>query len=426
MSKYKPYVRNLKVNSKLPYIMHIDMNSYFASCEQQENPLIRGKPVGVVPYLNNKSAILAASYEAKALGIKTGTRVFEAKKICPNMVFYKADVNKYRYINKCFMKVFSKFSPKVKAKSIDEAYLNFAQLKNLNGKGGYSAKSSHKDVMTKIANSIKVSLKQEVGEYITCSIGVGTNTFIAKVASNINKPNGFYYVDHSNIHTFYDVLNSLQDLHGVGPKISARLNTIGINTPNDFLNTDISKLRGEFKLFGYHWYLRLRGYEVDDISFSRKNVGNSFHLTKFTNNKVYLQGVLLKLCTKTGDKLRKLGYSARCFGVYLLFVDGTSFGKTHRISKHLSSTNDIYKEILWVFNKNPYKQKQVRIIGISTSMLAKQKCCLQNDLFGKVEQNTKLYKSLDKINNKYGKFTIYPATLNDYKDVAEERISFGN
>ena len=132
MPYYKPNLtNNLGINKELPLIMHIDMNSYFASCEQQENPLLRGKPVGVVPYLNDHSAILAASYQAKALGIKTGTRVLEAKKICKDIKLVLADPPKYRYINKKFMKVFKKICPDVHAKSIDEAYLNFKKVPSI-------------------------------------------------------------------------------------------------------------------------------------------------------------------------------------------------------------------------------------------------------------------------------------------------------
>lgn len=430
MATYKPLSQNLQVNKNLPYIFHIDMNSYFASCEQQQNPFLRGKPVGVVPYLNDRSTIIAASYEAKALGIKTGTRVAEAKEICPNINLVLADVNKYRYINKKFMKVFKQFTPSVHAKSIDEAYLDFSgmMLKRmiLNKDHPYknlSERQIHKKMCEQLANNIKQRLKNEVGDYITCSIGVGTNTFIAKVASNINKPDGYYYVDYKNIYTFYDVLD-LIDLHGVGPRINKRLNDIGIFTCKQFLEADIYKLRSEFKLWGYQWYLKLRGFETDDIDFKRKNIGHSFHLTKFSNEEKYLKIVMLKLCEKTGSKLRKLGFKARCFSVFLNFSDGTHYAKSHRINNYLDSTKDLYREFIWVFDKNPYKNKRVRIIGISCSMLTSNKK-QQPDLFGEKNKKESFYKAVDSINNNFGKFTVYPAILKDYKDVAPDRIAFG-
>lgn len=418
MPSYKPLIKELPINKNLPLKMHIDMDGFFASCEQQSNPLLRGKPVGVVPYLNDRSTILASSYEAKAMGIKTGTRVVEAKRIYPKINLVLANPNKYRFINDKFMKVFKKFTPNVSAKSIDEARLDFKGSKFLKGN------KTHQEKMQNIANKIKTDLKKQVGEYVTCSIGVGANSFIAKVASNINKPNGYYYVDHNNIHTFYDVLN-LQDLHGVGPQIAARLNRSGIFTPLDFLNTDIYKLRGEFKLFGYHWYLRLRGYETDDIDFTKKNVGNSFHLTKFTNDINYIKIVMLKLAEKTGSRLRKHKLKARCFSVYLVFSDGTHFSKSHRQKVYFDSTNDLYKQFLFILNQNPYKNKQVRILGISTSMLIKTKIGNQYDLFGETKRKEDFYKAIDEINNTFGKFTMYPAVLTDHKELAPDRISFG-
>ena len=430
MATYKPLIQHLDINKKLPYIFHIDMNSYFASCEQQQNPLLRGKPVGVVPYLNDRSTIIAASYESKALGIKTGTKVAEAKEICPEINLVIADVNKYRFINKKFMKVFKQFTPSVHAKSIDEAYLDFSgtMLKRLvpNRDQPYLNKSQreiHKVTCQKVANEIKRKLKEEVGDYLTCSIGVGTNTFIAKVASNINKPDGYFYVDYKNIYTFYDMLD-LIELHGVGPRINKRLNNIGIFTSTDFLTADIYKLRGEFKLWGYKWYLKLRGYETDDIDFARKNIGHSFHLTKFSNDEKYLKIVTLKLCEKTGSKLRKLGFKSRCFSVFLNFSDGTHFAKSHRTSVYLDTSKDLYKKFVWILDKNPYKNKQVRIIGVSCSMLINNEK-QQPDLFGEKHKKENFYKAIDSINKDFGNFTIFPATLIDYKGVAPDRIAFG-
>lgn len=439
MPYYKPNLtNNLEINKNLPFIMHIDMNSFFASCEQQENPLLRNKPVGVVPYLNDKSTILAASYEAKALGIKTGTKVFEAKKLCPNIKIVLCDPPKYRYINKKFMKVFKAVCPNVHAKSIDEAYLDFSKTLvlqplleiNPNKVSLYkktlqiSDYTKHKQKIEKLANTIKEKLRDQVGECIKCSIGVGTNTFIAKVASNINKPNGFYYVDYTNINTFYDILD-LQDLHGVGSKIKARLNKINILTCKDFLNCDLQKLKIEFKFWGVQWYLRLRGYECDDVDFKRKSIGHSYHLPKFTNNEKYLNAVILKLTEKTTQKMRNLGYSARGFSIFIIYLKGNTFSKSHRTKIHLNSTKEIYNQFLNLLNYSPYKNNLVKVIGVSTSYLKPQNLNLQNDLFNKTTKNQNLNKALDSINNKYGSFTIYPGTLNNYKDVAPDRISFG-
>ena len=429
MPAYKINVKNnLKINKNLPLIMHIDMNSFFASCEQQENPLLRNKPLGVVPYLSNKSTVIAASYQAKAFGVKTGTKVIEAKKLCPSIKFVLADPPKYRYINKKFMRVFKKFTPNTYAKSIDEAYLNFADsifFKNILSKYSFKNKrKSHKKACNEVAKIIKKELHNEIGEYINCSIGVGTNTFLAKVASNINKPNGYYYVDYKNLNLFYKNLQ-LIDLHGVGPKINSRLNKIGLKSCIDFLNCDINKLKGEFKFFGYQWYLRLRGYECDDITFKQKNIGHSFHLQKFTNNQNYLKIVILKLTEKAVNRLRKGKFCARGFSVYIVFTNGKTFLKSHRIKNHINSTKDIYEQFINLFEQSTNKNLNVKIIGVSISYLKKQSLNLQDDLFGFNTKKQNLNKALDTINSKFGDFTIYPGTLVNYKDIAPDRISFG-
>lgn len=430
-TKYTLNKGGLGVNKSLPLMMHVDMNSFFASCEQQENPLLRKKPVGVVPSIHQSSTIVAASVEAKKFGIKTGTKVRDALEMCPNIIFKEADPAKYRYINKKFMEVFSEICPNVTGKSIDEAVLNFSRdIRFL--QGGYLAKDTpleesrvkHKDKMSELAEDIRKALRDKVGDYLKCSIGVGTNYFLAKVASNVNKPNGFFYVDYTNIETFYDMLK-LQDLHGVASKNEARLNKRGIFTPLEFYKTNLQTLQFEFDTFGTYWYLRLRGHEIDDYITKRKTIGHSYHLPKFTNCDVEIKAIALKLTEKACSRLRKHKLKARCFSFFILYSDGTSWNKSHRIVNYLDSTSEIYKELIKLFNQRQYPNKKVRILGISTSYFAK-KDYEQKDLFSFVDNKNNFYKALDTINQTFGDFTLMPATLLQYKETAPDRISFGN
>lgn len=429
MPIYQPFIKNLKLNEALPYVMHVDMNSFFASCEQQLNPLLRNKPVAVVPYLYKGSAILAASVEAKKLGIKTGTKIYDAQEICPTIHLCLADPDKYRYISRKVMKVFKKFSPEVHAKSIDEGYLNFCHLSGQSILGTVPNRDSpryklHQSQMKKTANEIKQEIKEKVGDYLKCSIGVGPNIFLAKMASNVNKPDGFFYVDHNNLTTFYDML-SLQDLHGVAVQITKRLNKINIFTPNDFLNADLNKLKSEFKLFGYHWYLRLRGFEIDDVLFKRKNIGHSYHLQKFTSESTELLGIIQKLSEKTVYKMQKFKYKARCFSVYLLFTDNTKWSKIHRFDSFTNNNFEIFKRFKYLFQQCPEKHKKVKIIMISSSFLQKN-TFEELDLFGTTRKQEKFCETIYQLNKRWGTFTVYPANLVNYKQVAQDRIAFGN
>lgn len=423
-------------NLELPWLMHLDMNGFFASCEQQENINLRGKPVGVVPYLSEGSTLLAASYEAKALGISTGTKVRDAKKICPNIVLKLNDPAKYRYMHNELMKVLKRYTPNVTAKSIDEAVLDFSYTSIWKNFTGVSIEE-HDEYMTNVAKVIKDKINSRVGDYMRCSVGIATNRFLAKVGSNINKPNGYYYLHNSRLKEFYDVLD-LIDLHGVGFKIKARLNKIGIFTSYEFKNASLDLLRNEFKTFGYYWHLRLNGYEIDDFKSERKNVGHSYHIPYFPSDSKkpktdymskedvdYLKGIILKLTEKACYRLRSYNLKARCFSIYFLYKDNTTWHVSHRTKDYFDTTDAIYKEILMLFEKRDKPFMKARIVAISTSNFSKKTYNTQRDLFGKRQVKETFYKAIDEINDEYGDFTVIPATLLGHKNSVPDRIAFG-
>ncbi|PIR43078.1 hypothetical protein COV24_04580 [candidate division WWE3 bacterium CG10_big_fil_rev_8_21_14_0_10_32_10] len=407
----------IEPNSDLPYIMHLDMNGFFASCEQQQNHLLRNKPVGVVPYLSNGSTILASSYEAKRLGITTGTRVRDALKVCPKIILKLNDPPKYRYIHNKLIKVLKKYTPYVTTKSIDEAVLD---MTNINFKHKYN----HKQYMVGIAKQIKKDINERVGDYMRCSIGIATNRFLAKVASNINKPDGLYYLNNKNLDTFYDLLE-LEKLHGVGPKIKEKLNKLNIHTPKQFKNARLDILKIEFKSFGYYWHLRLLGYEIDDYVSKRRSVGHSYHLPLYSNNKTYLKGIILKLVEKIGTRLRNYDLKTRCFSFFCLYENNTTCHTSHRIKNYTNETEIIYKEILKLFIKRPTKYLKIKLIMVGTSNFVQKNYNLQNDLFGVRSEKREFYRAIDKINGQFGDFTIMPATLLLHKNSAPDRIAFG-
>ena len=168
--------------------MLVDINSCFATIEQQANPLLRGKEVVVAAYEGEGGCVLAASREAKKLGIKTGWRVKDAKKICPDIVVLTPDIEKYRFINKRLKKILLTFCPKVQTKSIDEFFLDFEGIN---------------DNLVEVGLKIKKEIKNKLGEWITVSIGIGANLFLAKIASNLKKPDGLFEINENNFLKIY-------------------------------------------------------------------------------------------------------------------------------------------------------------------------------------------------------------------------------
>lgn len=206
---------DLPLNKNKPLVMHIDLNSCFATIEQQANPLLRGKPIVVAAYSSANGCVLAPSIEAKRHGIKTGMRVKDAKLLYSDVIVLMSDPEKYRDVHIKFKKIFSDYSDHVVPKSIDEAIIDFRGMERLN-----------LDYI-KIAKEIKQRMKTEIGEWIICSIGISTNRFLAKLAASLHKPDGLDMITFSNIEKVYNS-TTLLDLNGINVRFQARLNAYGI------------------------------------------------------------------------------------------------------------------------------------------------------------------------------------------------------
>jgi DNA polymerase-4 len=227
------------------------MNSFFASCEQQTNYWLRGRPFGVCVYTGKFGCIIAPSIEAKKRGIKTGMRLNDAIVMCPELVPLEINSARYRDFHVKIIKVLKKYSDDVIPKSIDEAIVN---LKNY--------KLIHKDV-TEVAKKIKNDIKEKVGEWLQCSIGIAPNSFLAKLASDIEKPNGLVIINAENIDNILSRLK-LTDLPGIAEKMQIRLNKGGITTALEMRKASPENLKAILKsIVGFYWHCRLNFIEVD-------------------------------------------------------------------------------------------------------------------------------------------------------------------
>ena len=263
------YPTNLEFNSKPSTIMHIDLNSCFATVEQQANPLLRGKPIAIAAYVSPSGCILAPSIEAKECGIKTGMRVKDGKLLCPNLIVLPTDPEKYRNVHVSLRKILRDYTNEFTPKSIDEFVLNF---------DGYPILARNN--MHQIAKEIKQRIKNEIGEWLTVSVGIAPNRFLAKQASSLRKPDGLDEINKSNYLETYSKM-AITDLSGIKTRNAARLAYADIYNVIDFYKADIRTLKRAFSsINGYYWYLRLRGWEIDDFESGRKSYGNSYALPK--------------------------------------------------------------------------------------------------------------------------------------------------
>jgi DNA polymerase IV len=291
--------------------MHVDLNSCFATIEQQANPLIRGKPVVIAAYDTPNGCVVSPSIEAKRFGIKTGMTVRDARLLYPGVIVQTPDPPKYRYVHQQFCKIFKDYSPDVTPKSIDEAVIDLTHTLCL-----------FKGTVEDIGKEIKRRFRTEIGEWMSCSIGAGPNRFLAKLAASLHKPDGLDVIDYTNVLEMYRRL-TLLDLSGINTRYQARLNAYRIFTPEEFSKAPLPLLWKQVfrSINGYYWYLRLRGYEIDAIDFKRKSFGNTYALQHQTRDPRELATLLMKLCEKTGRRLRHAKYSAHGVHVAMVFTD---------------------------------------------------------------------------------------------------------
>jgi len=406
---------DLRLNDVDPLVMHVDLNSCYAIIEQQANPLIRNKPVGVAAYDSPGGFVIAASYEAKRLGINL-MRVRDARAIAKDIVILTPDPEKYFDAHRRFRAVLERYTSEVTPKSVDEFIVDF--------RGSEAVRRGQS--LTEVGYQIKRDIKQSLGEYVTVNIGIAPNRFLAKLAAGMDKPDGLDVITAQDIRSIYGQLD-LIDLPGINYRYRARLNLAGIYTPLDFLEAPMYKLKKEvFKsIVGYYWYLRLRGYEVDSQKFATKSFGNDYSVGDKTSDREKISRLLIKLCEKTGRRLRKHDYQAQGVFLGLGFENGTWWGKSRRTKALLYSTQEIYLNIIRLFNRVDIPARVVHInIAVFDVVPATP---IQLGLFDGTRLDTKsLARASDKINDRYGEYTLIPASMANMQDVIIKRVPFGS
>ncbi len=402
-----------QINSDQPTIMHIDLNSCFATAEQQANPLLRGKPIAVAAYSSPNGCVLSPSIEAKRFGIKVGMRVKDARLLCKDIVVRTPDPPKYRDIHTKFCRLFREYSPSVVPKSIDEAVLDF------------QGTPAFKRSLVAVGLEIKERMRSEIGEWISCNIGIATNRFLAKLAASLHKPDGLDVIDHSNLLKVYSQV-SLIDLNGINIRFQSRLNANGIFTPLNFFNASIEKLQKQVfrSIVGQYWFYKLRGFEMDDIDSSRKSYGQTYSLKKATDEPRELAPLLMKLCEKMGRRLRHSGFMARGLHLSCLYKEGTFWHKSKLFRSSLYTTPELFEKTMLLFNYQPERKV---VINLAISCFALQS--IEREQLSLFETNQfrkrMLARAVDNINDRYGEYVLTPALMMGMDELIIDRVAFG-
>ncbi len=390
-------------NQAKPTVLHLDLNSCFAAIEQQANPLLRGKPVAVAAYAESAGCILAASYEAKRLGVTTGMRVFEGKKLCPDLVVLPSDPDKYRFINRQLLTLLRTYRAEIEVKSIDEMVAKFQE-----------------GDMLRIAKEIKQRIKNEIGEWLTVSIGISTNRYLAKVASTLHKPDGLDIISAQNIEHILCSLE-LEDLTGIKSGYGSRLRKSGIINPLMMYGASAKTLQRAFgSKIGHDWWLMLHGYESNRFDYEEtKTIGHSYALkVPYATSDPKLHQILCQLVEKMGRRLRMYALLASGIHVSCLFADRTYWNHGEKIPRTLFVTRDLFAEALRVLKKAP--DKSVRLLAVSCFSLttSEQLSLLETP-------RKRLTFALDAIAERYGELTVFPARMLSTEQKVLDRIAFG-
>jgi DNA polymerase-4 len=390
--------------------LYLDLNSFFASCEQQENPYFRGKPLAVVPMLVDSTSVLAASYPAKKFGIKTGTKVFEAKRMCPDILFTLTRHKIYIQYHHKIIEAVEKCAPISSVQSIDEICIELT--------------GSQKKLETAIqlAQKIKKQIKEDVGDCLTCSIGLATNKYLAKVATDMQKPDGLTSLLASDLpHKLYSL--KLSDLPGVGKKMELHLNSQGIFTMEKLLSKSENELRYQIwkSVWGsrlYHW---IRGVDLNLKSNDTQSISHQHVLGPENRNLDKAYQVTQRLLLKAMIRLRTDSFFTKRLGVYVKYFLKNNGSMYYENSQSFSETQDnfiVLKLLRKMWNEIPKEAKPLKVSVVLSNLVKQQHH--QFSFFEDVKKN-ELHHLVDQINQKHGKDTVFHAEMYDVlvKDTAK-------
>lgn len=402
-------------------VLFVDMNSFFASCEQQVNYYLRGRPIGVCVYTGKFGCVIAPSVEAKLRGVKTGMRLNDAIQVCPELVPIETNPARYREFHVKIMNVLRKYAEDVLPKSIDEAVVNLSKYKLM-----------YKDP-TQIALRIKEDIKNEVGDWLRCSIGIAPNTFLAKLASNLQKPDGLSIITPDNIDQVLSKL-SLQDLPGIAKNHARRLEQAGIQTPLKMRHTSPQVLREIFKsVEGYYWHYRLNFRELDINSHEYKSMQAQRQISREQRSTVEsVEQVFMTLCMRLEQRMVKHGIHCKTIGFSARYGDNTRWDDYFSIGQPIQDgiiLMNLIKERIHQFESkyqtNPVFTTDVRSIGVNITNFIKDPDVHPN-LFEDNTRKDTLRKTVYEIKNKFGDIKLLRATELSDNMIVKDVIGFGS
>jgi len=389
-------------------IIHLDLDAFFASVEQRDNPAYQGKPL-IVGGINggegnsNRGVVCAASYEARKCGVHAGMPIWEARQKCPQGIFIPSQMIKYLEASKKFFQICSTYTPLIEPLSIDELFLDVSGCESLFGSSEI------------IGRKIKKRVYQELG--IKVSIGIAENKFLAKIATNLGKPDGFYIIPSKDIQK---ILYSLpvSSLWGIGKKTEELLKKSGIYQVKQLAKMPDSILENLLGKNGKKMKLLAQGIDESPVTppSTAKSIGKETTFGTNITEKAVLVKELLKISQMVGYTARKKGYKGRTITLKIRFHNFVTFNRSKTLENPTHIDDIIFKTVVELLDKVRHKKGGVRLLGIKLSNLTsgkeiKQLKFLRDEEDKKDDKLQQLTQSLDKIREKFGSKAVTRASL---------------
>jgi len=387
--------------------LFLDLNSYFASVEQQENPSLRGKPVAVVPVNVDSTCCIATSYEAKAFGVRTGIGVSEAKMLCPSLILVEARPHLYVRYHHAIVEAVDTCVPVAEILSIDEMV---CQL---------TGSQETVENAVALAHKIKKTIYQRAGQCLHCSIGLAPNRFLAKVAGEMKKPNGLSVIRPSDLHDILVRLD-LTDLPGVGPRMEKRLHKNGIYRMSQLLALDSREMRRLWGgIVGERFWALLKGVEAEGPATRRQSLSHSHVLEPQFRTRTSALQIAQKLTCKVATRLRKMSYWASGMLLSVKFAQHSSYDLQIHLDE-IQDTPTFLKALRLLWDKLPPRNP----LWVSVTLYALTPAERHTPSFLNDVKREKMSAVVDSINDRFGKNATYFGSLYRVKEKAPTRIGF--
>ena len=339
-------------------IIHVDMDAFFASVEQLDNPELKGKPIAVGGS-QARGVVAAASYEARKFGVKSAMSGILAKQKCPDLIFVKPNFSRYKEISHQIREIFYDYTDLVEPLSLDEAYLDVTE----NKVGNPSASLIAQEIRNRIFNELN----------LTASAGISINKFIAKVASDINKPNGQKTINPEEVISFLDNL-PINQFYGVGKVTASKMYNLGIFTGNDLKQKSLEELANLFGKSGAHYYSIVRGIHNSEVKTDRirKSVGAETTFFENISSEIFMIQKLEKIADELEKRLKKIDTKGKTVTLKIKYSDFTLQTRSKTIDEFIQQKKEFFPIVKELLYQEKLKNS-VRLLGISFANLNTEK-----------------------------------------------------